>query len=149
MLYPQQRARPAVPTAHVCIDPALVVLKRRPPATGVGVFRLVLVLSPREPNVFNPQQYAYPTAVTPQVGKSPTDVCTNVSLTLNALLRTGVPEPLRASRTKPLPGNANRTLSKVATPFIAVRVVVPRSASPVCVMNMDRVTAAPTTGLPN
>ena len=39
----------------------------RPPATGVGTSRWVVVPSPRPPLPLKPQQYAAPLVVTPQV----------------------------------------------------------------------------------
>src|SRR5512146_2546995 len=57
---------------QVCATPALMDLKRNPPATGVGFVRDVTVLSPSWPNWLLPQQYASPVELSAHTWKLPT-----------------------------------------------------------------------------
>src|SRR5438876_5869675 len=56
-----------------------------PPATAVGTLRLIVVLSPRDPKSFPPQQYAVPSDVSPQVCTLPAARLVNESPPLTGM----------------------------------------------------------------
>src|SRR5215475_11307872 len=64
-------------TAHVWFEPAVIDVNRAPPRTRTGVFRSTVPPSPSWPNVLRPQQYASPSAVTPQVWLLPAEIMVN------------------------------------------------------------------------
>jgi hypothetical protein len=65
---PQQYASPVVVTPQVWTFQVLIVAKRSPPATGIGVVELWMSPPvPSWPELFSPQQYAAPVVVRPHV----------------------------------------------------------------------------------
>src|SRR5712691_609791 len=80
LLYrPQQYAVPPSVTAHVRSTPALMLAKRRPPATGVGTgSESTTPPLPSAPSTFPPQQYAAPLARSAQTCWSPAEMVVNV-----------------------------------------------------------------------
>ncbi len=61
LLYPQHLTAPVTSSAHECALPVVMaVTPSVSPLTCVGVFRLVVVLSPTCPRLFRPQQFAAP-----------------------------------------------------------------------------------------
>src|SRR6185503_20602181 len=59
--------------AHVWLLPDAIVTNFKPPATGAGALRSVVVLSPRFPKPLNPQQYAALSEAIPHVCPEPAE----------------------------------------------------------------------------
>src|SRR5688572_26465745 len=81
-LSPQQYAWPAVVSAQVYPSwdpPAVICSNASPPVTATGAARSVVLPSPSCPRLLDPQQYAAPWAVRPQVCSTPVLREANVS----------------------------------------------------------------------
>src|ERR1043165_1112570 len=68
---PQQYAASDVVMPQVTPSPAVRLVKLRPPLTGAGVEREIVVLSPSSPRMLSPQQRIRCERATPQVCRAP------------------------------------------------------------------------------
>src|SRR6266566_649574 len=117
---------PAVVSPHTWPPPPLRALNRNPPDTLTGTLESIVDPFPRE--MPWPQQYAVPVAVAAQATlPAPVRIASGITMSNGALLADESPGAV-ATRLYSRPGAVIAKPVKVATPLIALTLVVPVSA---------------------